>query len=293
MVENFYKVLGVTKNASETEIKAAYRRIARGSHPDVNPDDKQAEARFKKVNEAYEVLGERKKRKDYDDFGESWRHASDLRKAGVSGGSSGFGMGGSGSVFDLFETQNTGGIFDLFNQRTERTSARAVEVNMSITLEEAFKGVKKRINIDLHRGPRVFEVDIPQGVKHGGKVRLKPQDGPEMLIKIHVLQHNILVRKGDDLLIEIKVPLLTVVLGGEHEIMTLDGRLILTIPLGTQNGQSFKIPGKGMPKQGNENYGDLIATVKVQLPEDLTDREIMIFQQLRDIDKDILSREEG
>lgn len=283
MAEQFYRVLGVPKGAPEKEIKSAYRRLARELHPDINPGDRAAEARFKKVNEAYDVIGDHRKRKDYDEFGEHWRHAGELRKAGGAGRFARSGQHGAGSMSDLFSDQNGGGIFDRFGQGAHPRRSSA-ELNVDITLAEAFSGATRRVNIGGPGGGRTIEVTIPAGIRDGGRVRLTPDPSLELLITVRTLPHSTFSRKGDDLLADVRTPLLTAVLGGEAEVQTLTGRVALTIPPGTQNGRSFRIPGKGMPRRGSGKFGDLIATVKIRLPEKLSTDQMRLFEQLKEIE---------
>lgn len=287
MAQDYYKTLGVPRDATAKEIKAAYRKLARQLHPDVNPDDKGAAERFKRVNEAHDVLGDSKKRKDYDEFGENWKHADELRKAGAAGfAGSGFGrggdpFGGGSSFFDLFGDGNQGGSrtpFDIFGGGHRRSS---VEGSVEVTLEDAYNGATRRVSISGRSGTRTLEVTIPVGIRDGGKIRINPDAQTEVLLRVKVLPSRRFSRSGDDLVAEVPLNYVDAVLGGEVEVPTMEGLIALTIPPGTQNGKSFRIPGKGMPKRGSEEFGDLIARIKVRLPEQVTDEHRQLFEQLR------------
>lgn len=290
MAKDYYNILGVKRNASESEIKQAYRRLARKYHPDVNPGDKTAEARFKEINEAHEVLSDPEKRSKYDQFGEQWQYADQFARAGQQGPFGDFSRAGNGARFYHTEQGDIGGIFeDIFEQfgtggRGRPRRGRDLEAPVEITLEEAFQGAARIISLDSER----LEVRIPPGVKEGSRVRIPGKGSPgaggargDLYLLVSVRQHSTFKREGDDLLVDVPVPLTTAILGGEVEMPTLKGKVMLKIPPETQNGRTFRLKGQGMPHPGSENVrGDLLATVKVTLPTRLSSREKELFREL-------------
>ncbi len=306
--KDYYKILGVDKNASEKEIKQAYRRLARKYHPDVNPGDKEAEERFKEINEAHEVLTDPEKRRKYDQLGSSWQQWQRTgRDAGGFDWSSWFSPGGGGQQVhveygDLGDLFGSGGFSDFFESlfggvgqppgterrrsyRTRPRRGRDYEYPVDITLEEAFLGTKRVIEVDGRR----LEVKIPPGVKTGSKVRMAGEGGEgvgggskgDLFLKINVLPHPTFERKGNDLHCEVDVGLYTAILGGEIAVPTLKGRVKLKIPPGTQNGRVFRLSGQGMPHlRDPKKHGDLYVKVRVVLPQRLSEREKELFREL-------------
>ncbi len=288
--KDYYSILGVNRNASERDIKQAYRRLARKYHPDVNAGDKSAEARFKQVNAAYEVLSDKEKRQKYDQFGDQWQHADQFARAGrqqapfwefrPGGGATRihFGQGDFGNLFDdLLKGFRSG-------RQAQPRRGRDVEVPVEVTLEEAYHGSTRRIA--LGDGKRL-EVKIPVGVKDGSRVRLagKGRTGSggvkgDLYLVTLVKPHRLFERRGDDLYIGVAVPLVVAVLGGEVQVPTLKGKLALKIPPETQNGRSFRLKGQGMPHLGDSNRGDIVAKVNVVLPTNLTPQEKELLKQL-------------
>ena len=302
---DYYKILGVEKNASTDEIKKAYRKLARRYHPDVNPGDHEAENRFKEINEASEVLADPDKRAKYDQLGSSW-HA--YQRGG--GGGAGFDWsqwvsstdGGYVDLNDFLnnsgaQRQGRGGSFSDFFEaifggmgQARPTPRQGQDYNqqVEVTLEEAFKGTSRILRI----GGRRIEVKIPKGGKTGTKVRVRGEGAPgqhggakgDLYLEIKVQPHPTFERVEDDLYTELPVDLYTAVLGGEAIVPTFKGKVKLKIPHETQSGRTFRLKGQGMPrlKQPDER-GDLYAKVMVRLPEALTDEEIELFEELADI----------
>jgi DnaJ-class molecular chaperone len=301
--QDYYAVLGVPKTATEKEIKAAFRKLARKHHPDVNPGDRAAEDTFKKVSEAYEVLGDPEKRKKYDEVGEHWRDYEAWEKAGKPGqdplaGFRGFPGGGQAQyrtvspddLEDMFGSSSpfSGFFNDLFGpaggaaRDAGRTAARSrrgsdVEGTSEITLEEAYAGTKRTIELSGPAGTRRVEVSIPAGIADGARVRATGQgeagsaggSAGDLYIRVRVRPDPRFVRDGDTLRTRVAVPLDTALLGGGVEVPTLRGKPVhLTIPPETQNGARLRLRGLGMP--GKSGPGDLIAEVDLRLPLPLT-----------------------
>ncbi|MDA1278677.1 MAG: J domain-containing protein [Chloroflexi bacterium] len=280
MAQNYYDILGIGKGASDKEIKSAYRKKARKLHPDVNPNDASAEEQFKKVNEAYEVLGDAAHRKDYDQFGENWKHADQMRNMGGGRGPGGMGF----DMSDLFGgAQRSGGFGDIFGGGHAQQRLRH-EGSIDVSLDEVYTGVSRRVSLgSAMNGSRTLEVKIPKGVPDGRRIRLRPDTNTELTLTVNVRPDPRFTREDANLRTSVSVPLLNAILGGEVEVPTMTGRIALQIPSGTQNGRSFKIKGRGLPKMNSEEYGDLYATVKVSLPESLSARERELYAELRDI----------
>jgi molecular chaperone DnaJ len=319
--KDFYAILGVGRSASEKEIKQAYRRLARKYHPDVNPGDKTAEAKFKEINEAYEVLSDTEKRKKYDRYGDQWQYAEQFAKAG-QGAQWDFGKGGTYTTYDFGDLGDLGDIFGGIFQGfgggagTARRSARprSMEYPVEVTLEEAYHGTKRVLQLQAEEPcsvcggigrvgrarcsncggsgrllrPKRLEVKIPPGVRDGSKVRIAGQGSQgyggakgDLLLVVKVLPHQIFERKGDDLHVEVPVPLTTAMLGGEVGVPTLKGNVALKVPPETQNGKVFRLSGQGMPHLNDSSRGDIFAKVKVMLPTKLTQQERQLFEQLR------------
>jgi curved DNA-binding protein len=299
--KDYYKILGVNRNANGEEIKRAYRQLALKYHPDKNPGDKQAESRFKEINEAYDVLGDPTKRAKYDQLGSSYRAWE--RTGGQPGGFDwsqwANGTPGGvrievGDIGDLF-----GGFSDFFNtifggmsgqtqDFTGRTRSRSrdIEQPVNISLAEAYNGTTRILRVD----GRKIEVKIPPGARTGTKVRINLQkdarnrDVGNLYLLVNVAPDPIYERRGDDLYIDVDLDLFSAVLGGETRIITLAGGVMLTIPPGSQPGQIFRLKGRGMPKLSNPSqHGDLYARLQIELPRKLSDRERDLFQQLADL----------
>jgi len=289
--KDYYSILGVERNASEREIKQAYRRLARKYHPDVNPGDQSAEAKFKQINEAYEVLSNKEKRQKYDQFGDQWQYADQFAQAGWQ--QAPFWNSSQGGTRFYFSEDELGNLFDdLLRGFSTGTSARQtqpkrgrdVEYPMEVTLEEAYNGTARTIS--LGDGERL-EVKIPPGVNNGSRVRIAGKGGQgyggargDLYLVISVKPHRLFERRGDDLYVDVAVPLVVAMLGGEVQVPTLKGKLALKIPPETQNGRAFRLAGQGMPHLGNSARGDLLAKVKVVLPTKLTQQEKELFEQL-------------
>ena len=291
MAKSYYDILGVSRKASEKEIKQAYRRLARKYHPDVNPGDATAEARFKEINEAYQVLSDPEDRRKYDRFGENWKYADQYVTAGAQGRGARQGPfewrfdnvnvsqddpGFGGGVFERFFG---GGPFGSHRQR-QASYQMAVEVG----LEEAYAGTAKTIQIDGPEGPKRIEVKIPPGVDNGSKIKVPGGKGRQIILNVSVRPHGKFERKGRDLYARLSVPLYDAILGGEVTVPTIDGkRVALKIPAETQNGRTFRIANKGMPRIGSAGpeKGDLYVTVQVTLPAKLSSGEKEKFQELR------------
>src|SRR5919197_1334747 len=300
--KDYYSTLVVAKTASEKEIKQAYRKLARKHHPDVNPGDKAAEAKFKEINEAYEVLGDPAKRKKYDELGANWRMYEQAAAQGGPGGAAGFdpsqfggwnvhfGEGGGGQggfrtmtedeMREMFGDENPfSDFFQTFfgggRGRTAR-AGRDVEHELELGLEDAYHGATRRLTLKHDGHSRTVDVRIPPGVGEGSRVRVAGEgehgsggaQSGDLYLRIRLAPHPQFERKGRDLHTHVPVPLTTAVLGGEAEVQTLGGRpLRLKIPPTTQNGQVFRLKGHGMPAIGKpEEHGDLYQTTDVQLP---------------------------
>jgi molecular chaperone DnaJ len=331
--KDYYAILGVGRNATEKDIKSAYRRLARLHHPDVNPGNRAAEAKFKEINEAHDVLSDPEKRKKYDQYGENWQHGDQMadaaRQQQAQGGWN-FGRGRSqGAQNYSFEDGDLDGIFgDILGGRmggsgSQRRSARPrrgedLEYSVEITLEEAFHGTLRNLSLQteaacaacqgsgrIQKGicsicqgtgsaPQIkrLEVKIPAGVDNGSRVRIAGKGQPgavggpsgDLFLIISVLPHSLFERKEDDLYVSVNVPVTTAVLGGEVQVPTLKGtKLALRIPPETQNERVFRLAGQGMPHLGTSSRGDLLATIKVLLPTDLSPQERELFKKLQEL----------
>jgi curved DNA-binding protein len=302
--KDYYKILGVERGASEDEIKRQYRKLAMKHHPDQNPDDPTSESRFKEINEAYEVLGDREKRSRYDHLGSSYREWENRggrpgnfdwsQWAGAPQGGVRVEMGDLGEMFG-------GGFSDFFNaifgglgsQPQSGASGRIgrgrdVQQTIRISLQEAYSGTTRAFRID----GKSIEVKIPAGAKTGTKVRVsgKGESGArnrgDLFLAIEVTADPRFERRGDDLHTEVEVDLYTAVLGGEVTVPTPGGDVVLTIPPGSQPGQSFRLARRGMPKLKSKGEGDLYVHIDVKLPEKLSAKERNLFEQLAGKKKD-------
>lgn len=323
MATDFYEILGVQKGASEKEIRSAYRKLARKYHPDVNPGDKAAEAKFKEINSAYEVLSDPEKRRKYDRYGDRWEYADQIEEMQRQRGTRFGGNGIQFEVGDLGDLGDLGSVFSsFFGGRAGRGGARTmsrrgadIQHPVEVTLEEAFHGTTRTLELlgtetcatcggtgevagaTCHvcqgygeiQKPRRIEVKIPAGVTTGSKVRVGGEGQPgigggprgDLLLVVNVRPHPRFQRKGDDLQTEVDVPLTTAVLGGEVEVPTMTARVMLKVPPLTQNGRTFKLGGLGMPHLNRPGRGDLLARVRVRLPESITDEQRRLFGQLK------------
>jgi curved DNA-binding protein len=311
---DYYQALGVSKDASEKEIKRAFRKLARQYHPDVNPGDPKAEERFKEINEAHEVLSDPEKRKKYDQLGSAWRdwdrmggRPDDFDWSRWAGGAPG-GQGqrvhvrygspddlndlfGGGSPFSDFFSQIFGGMGGRaasggFNYQARPQRGQDFEQQVEISLREAYHGATRI----LQKEGRRLEVKVPPGARTGSRVRMTGEGSPgamggpagDMYLHVAVGSDPQFERKGDDLHAAVEVDLYTAVLGGKAQVPTLSGPVSLTIPAGTQNGRVFRLRGKGMPRlRRPEQHGDLYARVDVRLPEQLTPRQRELFEELQ------------
>jgi DnaJ-class molecular chaperone len=294
--KDYYAILGVSRTATDKEIRAAFRKLARKHHPDVNQGDKSAEDRFKEINEANEVLGDPEKRKKYDELGPRWHEYEQWERAGRPGpnpfsGGDHFGyrtaspdelegMFGSRAPFSDFFQQFFGGEPDLGSStRGRRRVARRgqdVEGDAEISLEEAYRGSTLTVDMSSAEGPRRVEVKIPAGIHEGARVRATGQGSPgrgggprgDLFIRVHIRPHRVFTRTGSDLAVRVPTPLATVIAGGTVEVPTLRGTTAqLSIPPGTQNGARLRLRGLGMPHLHGDGAGDLLATVDVRLPQ--------------------------
>lgn len=326
--KDYYQLLGVDKNASEKEIKSAYRKLARKYHPDVNANDKAAEEKFKDISEAYEVLSDSEKREKYNRFGDQWKAYSQGGGApggqgGYPGGFGGFPGGGGGyrveyggpgggeapDLSDLFASlfgdsafggqgggRRTGGNpFGGMNGGGFRNAAPPprkgddAEAPITITLEEAFRGGERALTLQTPSGNRRVDVKIPAGVRDGQKIRLAGQGSPgpagsgDLFLVVKVGTDSLFERKADDLYVDVPVSYLDAALGGKASVPTMEGsRLSMTIPGGTQTGQSFRLGGQGMPRLREGGRGDLYARIKITVPKSLSDHERQVLTDLRE-----------
>jgi DnaJ-class molecular chaperone len=304
--KDYYEILGVPRTATQKEIKAAFRKLARQYHPDVNPGDPSAEQRFKEINEANEVLSDPEKRRVYDEAGPVWQEAQQGRP-----GPSPFGAGQGPQVEyrsvspedleDLFGDANpfSDFFYDLFGSRrgggggtrSPRTRrGEDVEGEVDVSLEEAFRGTTRTVDLAEPGGTRRIEVRIPPGITDAARVRAAGQGGRgsgagssgDLFIRVHVRPHPLFRREGDDLYARVPVPLDVALLGSEVEVPTPKGtRAKVTVPAGTQNGARLRLRGLGMPHLRGGGNGDLYAEVDVRLPSALTPEVRAFAEALR------------
>jgi len=322
--KDYYATLGVGQTASDKEIKQAFRKLARKFHPDVNPGDKSAEARFKEINEANEVLADSEKRKKYDELGANWRmyeaqqgnrgggHPFGGQWRGPSGGAGGSGyrtlspeemaemFGGGESPFSDFFTTFFGGAEPGSDPRTRarrqrpRARGRDVEHEIELDLEDALRGTVQRLGIQHDGQLRNVEVRIPAGVSDGSRVRVQGEGERggdaghgDLYLRVKLRPHSGFERKGRDLYLKVRVTVPTAVLGGEVDVQTLAGKsLRLRIPAGTQNGQLLRLRSHGLPTTAKDGEpGDLYATVDIGVPQAPSEEERRLYQALAALEK--------
>ena len=302
--KDYYKILGVPKNASQKELKKQYKKLALQYHPDKNPGDQAAEEKFKSITEAYEVLSDPEKRKKYDTLGANWQQFQHQggsgfdwsRFADANGGRTFQFEGDPGEFFDT-------GFSDFFNaffgaggrsfqskQDFQRQSIKGhdVQAELIISLKEAYHGTSRSFD---WMG-QAIRIKIKPGAYDGLKLRLKgkgqqsPAGGPsgDLFIVVRIEKHDSFERKGDDLHFRAKVDLYTAILGGKIKVPTLDKSLQLSLPKGSQHGKTLRLKGKGMPHYKNpKQLGDLLVTINVEIPQNLNAEEIALFKKLKAI----------
>ena len=297
---DYYNVLGVGRDATQEDIKAAYRKLARKWHPDVNAGDAAAEKRFKEINEAHEVLGNPDTRRKYDALGADWRRIEQAQAAGGNPlGNDPFGFGGFQGGFRTVSSER--GFSDFFEQffgaargarpAARRTHGRDVEHTLELSLEHAYHGTTRRLSINRGGRRRSVDVRIPAGVTDGACVRVAGEGEPgadgaaagNLLLRIRIAPHPRFTLRGRDLHLKVAVPVTTAVLGGEVDVTTIDGAAVrLKMPAGTQSGQTLRLRGRGLPGGGGES-GDLLATVQVAVPRQVSPAEREHYEALAEL----------
>lgn len=298
---DYYKILGVDKNATQDDIKKAYRKQARKYHPDLNPGDKEAEKKFKELNEANEVLSNPENRSKYDKYGEHWKHGEEYEKAQqqqqrqyqqqrYNGGYSGADFGGGEDFSDFFQDMFGGAAGGFGRSSRGRASGK-------------FKGqdIHAELNLNLRDAatthPQTFEINgkkvritIPAGVYDGQQIKLKGHGNPgvnggpngDLYITFNIPADPDFERIGDDLKTKVTIDLYTAVLGGEVKVHTLHGSVNLKVKPETQAGMTVRLKGKGFPVYKKEGeHGDLFVTYEVKLPTNLTEKQKELFEQLK------------
>ena len=334
--KDYYRILGVDKRADDREVKAAFRRMARRYHPDVNPEDAAAEGRFKDISEAYEVLGDPEKRRRYDALGPlNWARSMGAATRGTTTGAGAGGARPGQSTFDFFQN-----VFATANaRRTRARRGRDLDQDVTVTLEEAYAGGARVFSVQGEepcercegsgRAPtgrpcpqcagsglvsytRKIEVKIPAGVRDGSRIRIANEGGAgvmggakgDLYFRIHVRPHERFRRDEDNLLLDVDVPLTTLVLGGEVEVPTLARPVRMKVPSATASGRQFRLARQGMPHlngtgsggaagtagtagsagtAGTAGSGDLIVRVNASLPQQVSDRQRRLFEELREL----------
>ncbi|MBQ3310288.1 DnaJ domain-containing protein [Candidatus Saccharibacteria bacterium] len=298
---DYYEILGVSKNASDDEIKKAYRKLAVKYHPDKNPGDKQAEEKFKEISEAHEVLSDKQKRARYDQFGHAGVGGASGNPFGggnpFANGQNPFGSGGQynfngqsfnfdfggGGLDDIL-----GNLFGFGNGRSrQRTRGDDYRTNLTITFEEAIFGATKTVNID----GKSIKLKIPKGIDDGMAIRLAEKGGPapvkggtkgDLYVAIHVKPHKRLTREGSIILSEETISMVDAALGTEIKVETVDGDVIMKIPAGTQSGTPFKLSGHGVPLMRSDgDRGPHIVTVIVETPKNLSKKQKEILEEFK------------
>jgi curved DNA-binding protein len=311
--KDYYKILGIGKQATTAEIKKAYRKLAIKHHPDKNAGDKTAEEKFKEINEANNVLSDPEKRKKYDELGENWKQYqqtgadngnfdfSNWANRGSAGGGrrqqhSTGGNDFDGGEFSDFFSSIFGNAFggssrgggDFSSQRQPKP--RNYQAEITISLEDAYEGGSRVLTINDQK----FKVNIPAGVTEGQVLRLKGLVGgtngapkSDLLLTIHVEVHPHFERKGNDLYCTFPLDLYTAILGGKALLRTMKGTMRIDIKAGTDNGQTLRLKGLGMPVNGGKGQsGDLYAKNNITLPKNLSDKEKELFNQLANLKKE-------
>lgn len=287
---DYYKILGISKTATQDEIKNAYRKLARKLHPDLNPDDKNANKKFQEINEANEVLGDPEKRKKYDQYGKDWKHGAEFEKARQQQRSSGNrgDFGGFSNEFDG-ETDFSDFFSSMFGGGGNRSQAkyRGQDYNaeMNVNLSDVYSTKQETITVD----GKNIRVTIPAGIENGQKLRLKGygsqgrNGGPngDLIITFSVNNNTPFKRDGNDLYLTVETDLYTAVLGGEITIETMGGKVKLKVVPETQNGTKIRLKGKGFPvyKKPGE-FGDLYVIYNIKIPTQLNEKQKELFKEL-------------
>ncbi|WP_305042520.1 J domain-containing protein [Geoalkalibacter sp.] len=293
MAKDYYSILGVSKGASPEDIKKAYRKLALKYHPDKNPGDKKAEEKFKDITEAYAVLSDAEKRKQYDQFGESGFHQRYSQEDIFRGFDVGdifreFGFGTEDIFSHLF-----GGRAAAFGggTRVRPRSLKGPDYSLSLTLplREAVLGGERRIDFRHDGQPHSVQVRIPPGVETGTRLRLPGKGGPspsggapgDLFLDVEVSPDPVFSREGNDLLVRVRVPFSGACLGTTAEVPTLAGTKRIKIPAGIQSGAKIRLKGFGVPAHRNRPQGDLYAVVDIDVPHSLTERQRELLEKLR------------
>ncbi|NRT15665.1 curved DNA-binding protein [Flavobacterium sp. 28A] len=290
---DYYKVLGVDKKATETEIKKAYRKMARKHHPDLNPNDKQAELKFKELNEANEVLSNPENRKKYDQYGENWEHGEEYEKSrqqqqrqhqgnGQQGGFNGFGGGDYSDFFESMFNQSGGGGGQ---RRSPQYKGQDFNAELHLDLKDVYTTHKRTLTVN----GKNIRLTIAAGVENGQVIKI-PGHGAEgasggpkgdLYITFSIDNHTDFKRDKENLYSTVALDLYTAVLGGEITVATFDGKVKLKIAAGTQNDTKVKLKGKGFPVYKKEGqFGDLYISYQVSIPTELSDKEKELFTEL-------------
>jgi len=308
--KDYYKILGVSKDASPEEIKRAYRKLALKYHPDRNKGNKAAEAKFKEINEAYAVLSDPEKRRQYDTFGAEGFHSrfsqedifrgfdfnSIFREFGFGGGRANsifseiFGSGMGGGKHNFFsEEMPFGDVFGGFHKKSQGIRGQDLVYELTMTLDEVAKTTTKVITYTVDGRTETVSVKVPAGIANGQKLRLPGKGQPginggepgDLYVQIRILEHPIFRREGDDLYLKRTIRYSEAVLGTEIEVPTIDGKTLkLKIPPGTQANAKFRLPGYGLPHMKGGGRGDAYVEVKIEVPKRLTKRQQELIRQL-------------
>ena len=304
--KDYYEILGVSRGASEKEIKSAFRKLARQYHPDTNKNNKEAEEKFKEVNEAYEVLGDTEKRRKYDNLGKGFSGGSEFTPPpGFDFNfdfSKGFTQTQDSPFSDFFELLfgealkgRTSPFQDAFTytrsnqQQSKKRRGEDYYIDLELALEEAYQGTKRKIDINAPgRDSKRLEVKIPAGVREGSKIRMAGEglagkyggaDG-DLYLVVKLRVHPFFKLDGDDINSEIVISPAEAVLGAELDIPTIDTPVQMVIPPGTQNGKVLRLRGKGFPRYKKEGRGDHFVKIKINIPTVVTDEEKKLYQEL-------------
>lgn len=294
--KDYYRILGVDKNSSSNDIKKAYRKLAKKYHPDLNPNDEKAQEKFKEINEAYEVLGDEEKRKKYDTFGSNYSFTGgqnfDPSQYGYT-----YTTGGDGDFsefFNMFFGGSTTGqskgfnINDLFGGRSNTrgpASRQSYDSELNLTLEEAYKGTKKDISLNIGGSSKKLSINVPKGIFPGKKLKVKGEKwgiNGDIFFKIKLIDDGINSLEGNDIITKVDIYPWEAALGTKMVVKTMDGKIKVNIPKGIEGGKKIRVPKKGF-KDMKGNMGDLYIQVNIVNPTNLNEEQLKLYEQLREI----------